>query len=362
MMSSFIPRESVRRKIVSFLYNYSKKCIKSILKTKGKILGVFSLLKNYLNKPRIYKRKINRNSKKIVYVGHSYHKKTKSTTFLIEYLKEYYDVEEVLDESWLGKSFPNLSFIDESYLGVIFFQLLPPKDVIKTIRNDNIIIFPMFDYSKGFDYGYWNDYKAFKIINFSRNLHNRLHSWDFESIYLQYFPKPVNFTPGRNKEIFFWQRLTHFNISTVVKLFKGTGFKIHLHKVVDPGQEFIPPSKEMEKRFKINYSDWFETKDEMLDVIKQKGIYVAPREYEGIGMSFLEAMAMGKAVVAVNNPTMNEYIENGVNGYLFDLKNPKEIDLSNIEQIQKNSYEFMKEGYRKWERDKSKIIIFINKD
>jgi glycosyltransferase involved in cell wall biosynthesis len=99
----------------------------------------------------------------------------------------------------------------------------------------------------------------------------------------------------------------------------------------------------------------------MLDLIKEKGIYIAPRELEGIGMSFLEAMAIGKAVIAVNNPTMNEYIEHGKNGYLFDLKNPKEIDLSNIEQIQKNAYEFMRNGRKKWEKDMHKIIDFIKK-
>ena len=96
-------------------------------------------------------------------------------------------------------------------------------------------------------------------------------------------------------------------------------------------------------------------------LIRQKGIYVAPRDLEGIGMSFLEAMAMGKAVIAVDNPTMNEYIEDGKTGYLFDLKNPKKIDLSNIEQVQKNAFDFMREGRKKWEKDKEKIIDFIKK-
>ena len=70
-------------------------------------------------------------------------------------------------------------------------------------------------------------------------------------------------------------------------------------------------------------------------------------------------MAMGKAVIAVDNPTMNEYINDGENGYLFDLKRPKEIDLSNIKEVQKNSYEFMEEGYKEWEKNKKRIIDFI---
>lgn len=65
------------------------------------------------------------------------------------------------------------------------------------------------------------------------------------------------------------------------------------------------------------------------NAINEKAIFIAPRDYEGIGLSFLEAMAMGKAVVGVNNPTMNEYIADGKIKYFFDLDNIKEIDFSN---------------------------------
>ena len=361
MMSLFVPQESTRRKIISFIYNFSKRSVKFIFKTKSKILSIFLIFKNYLNKPKIYKKKINRNSKKIVYIGHSYHKKTKSTTFLIEYLKEHFEVEEIMDESWLGKPFPDLSFIDDSYLAVIFFQLLPPKNIIDSIKNENIICFPMQDHAGGLDFGFWKDYQDHKVINFSKTLHDKLKKWGFESIYVQYFPKTNEFIPGKSNEIFFWQRLTHINVNTIVKLFKKNKFKINIHKVVDPGQEFIKADKKTEKEYKVTYSDWFETKEEMLGAIKHKGIYVAPREYEGIGMSFLEAMAMGKAVVVVDNPTMNEYIIDGVNGYFFNPKKPKEIDLSNIEQVQKNSYEFMQKGFMDWEKNKQNIIDFIKK-
>jgi FkbM family methyltransferase len=354
-----IPKESLRRKLISFSYNFSKKSFKFFSKIRSKIFSLFLKIKNYFNKPQPHKRKINRNSKKIVYVSHSYHHKTKSTTFLIDYLKEFFDVEVVLDESWLGKSFPDLSFVDESYLGIIFFQLLPPKEIVEDIKNDNIIYFPMYDFSGENSLEYWSQYKNLKIVNFSKTLHNKLKKWSLESVYLQYFPKISDFISGENREVFFWQRLSHININIIVKLFKNKKVNIHLHKAVDPGQEFVLPTKEQEKKYSITYSDWFETKLEMLDVIKQKGIYIAPREYEGIGMSFLEAMAMGKAVISVDNPTMNEYIENGVNGYLFDLKNPKEIDLSNITQVQKNTYEFMKNGFKEWEKNKKLIIDFI---
>lgn len=354
------PVESLRRKSLVKLFRLAKRIVKIIFKIKRKVSTVVLLSKNYLIKFKQIK-KINLKSKKIVYIGHSYHNKTKSTVFLIDYLKEFFDVEVILDESWQGRPAPDLSFIDESYLGVIFFQLLPSREVIEKIKNDNIIYFPMYDQSGRLDYNYWNNYRDLKIINFSDTLHQKLKKWRFETMYVQYFPEKLEFIPGKKDEVFFWQRLTILDISTIIRLLNKEKVKIHIHKAIDPNQSFANPSKEYENKFQITYSDWFDTREEMWDVIKQKGIYIAPREYEGIGMSFLEAMAMGKAVIAINNPTMNEYIRHGKNGYLFDLKNPKEIDLSNIEEVQKNTYKYMQEGNKIWNADKKRIIDFIKK-
>ncbi|MDR2337819.1 MAG: glycosyltransferase [Deltaproteobacteria bacterium] len=96
----------------------------------------------------------------------------------------------------------------------------------------------------------------------------------------------------------------------------------------------------------MTYSNWFENKSDMTDLIKQAGIYIAPRKLEGIGISFLETMVMGKAVIAQDAPTMNEYIENGINVYLVDFNKPEPIDLSNIEWVQKMSGKVRGSGTR----------------
>jgi glycosyltransferase involved in cell wall biosynthesis len=300
--------------------------------------------------------------KKIVYVGHSYHNKTKSTDFLIDYLKQFFDVEVILDESWIGKPFSNLSFVNENYLAVIFFQVLPPPNIFEKIKNTNIIYFPMYDQSGDCSAEFWNNYPNLKIINFSKTLHEKMKEWGFDSIYVQYFPEVREFMPGNKREVFFWQRHTGMNINQIANLFGEDSLKIHIHKAVDPSQEFVQPSPKIEKKYKITYSDWFDTREEMLDLIRKKGIYVAPRSLEGIGMSFLEAMAMGKAVIAVDNPTMNEYITHGENGYLFDMFHPQKIDLSNLEKVQKNAYEFMCRGRERWEKERRSIITFIEKN
>ena len=54
-------------------------------------------------------------------------------------------------------------------------------------------------------------------------------------------------------------------------------------------------------------------------------------------MGFLKAMAMGRCVIAPNTPTMNEYIEDGINGFLYDLRNLSPLKIENVREIQKNA-------------------------
>lgn len=296
---------------------------------------------------------------KIAYIGHSYHVKTKSTEFLINYLKEFYEVEVFADTSWEDGGAFDYSFINDSYKAIVFFQLFPEKEVFKKIKHNNIIFFPMYDGVAGWDVKKWKAYKKTKIINFSSTLHKRLLNWNFNSIYAQYFPEPQEFSPGNIDEIFFWQRINNININTVKTLIGDFDCKIHMHKAIDPFNGFIQPSKEDEEKYKITYSQWFDTKEEMQNLIKTKGIYIAPRIAEGIGMSFLEAMAQGKAVIANDEPTMNEYVINGENGYLFDYKNPQPINLKEVTKIQENAYRYIQTGYENWLNERSKIIDFI---
>lgn len=356
----FLPKSSLRRKTVTKIFEFLKFLLKLTIKFKRKLIDYLLLLCDFLKSKK--RRNVNKKSKKIIFIAHSYHEKTKSYQFLYDYLKKIYDLELIFDSSWLdGGRFPDLSFIDDSYLAVIFWQNTPSQEELNKIKNDNIIFFPMYDAVFKHSYKFWHKCRNMKIICFSKTLHDKLKKWHLDSMYIQYFPEKHEFIQGKEKEIFFWQRLSKIGISVVNKLFPEDGLKIHIHRVVDPGQEFHQPTNEQEKKFQITYSDWFETREEMWDLIKQKGIYMAPREFEGIGMSFLEAMAMGKAVVAVNNPTMNEYIEDGKNGYLFDLKKPKKINLKNMAEIQKNAHEYMCRGFERWEKEKCKIIEFIGK-
>lgn len=297
---------------------------------------------------------------KIIFIAHSYHKKTLSHGFIVDYLKEFFDVEVLFDENWETGKEINWGALNKDYKAVIIFQMFPEKEDLNKITNDNIVYVPMYDHVEKWHFNKWYDCKDIKILSFSSTSHKKLKRWGFNSTYVQYFIEPKEFSPGNQDEVFFWQRISKININTIKKILEKTDVKMHIHKAVDPGQRFIAPSKEDEERFNITYSEWFDTKDQIQEFIKAKGIYIAPRYFEGIGMSFLEAIAQGKLVIAHNRPTMNEYIKNGETGILCNFRHPRSIKIENIKEIQQNAYNYAKQGYEKWLKERETIIKLIN--
>lgn len=300
-------------------------------------------------------------AEKVALIAHSYHKKTKSCNFIVDYLKNFYDVEVIYDDQWETGEELDWSKFNSDYKAIIIFQMFPKNTKnLKKITNNNIIYIPMYDHVEKWSFSKWYECKNIKILSFSSTIYKKLKNWGFNVIYVQYFIEPQQFSPGAKDEVFFWQRNTKININTLIKMFKNEDVKIHIHKALDPEQKFIQPSQKDSEQFQISYSEWFPTNEAVNDLIKTKGIFIAPRFSEGIGMSFLEAMAQGKFIIANNKPTMNEYIENGKTGILCNFKYPKKIKLENIEKIQQNTYNYAKEGYQKWLKESENIIHFIN--
>jgi hypothetical protein len=131
---------------------------------------------------------------------------------------------------------------------------------------------------------------------------------------------------------------------------------INLHQAPDL---VSPPATEIprtdQESYRLRFSAWSEDRSTYDEALREAGIYFAPRLYEGIGMSFLEAMAMGKAVVAADRPTMNEYLTHNVNGYLFDPEDPHPIPLSRFREMGKAARETVERGHRRWLLSREKI-------
>lgn len=59
--------------------------------------------------------------------------------------------------------------------------------------------------------------------------------------------------------------------------------------------------------------------------ISQCSIYVLPSYHEGTPKTVLEAMAMGRAIITTNAPGCKETVKDGVNGYLVDVKDTRQV-------------------------------------
>lgn len=302
--------------------------------------------------------------KKLLYIGHSFHNKTKSSKFIQNILEAKYDFVKFDYDPYVD-AFGKFKVLDEQeYDIVVLWQVMPDISKLrKYLKFDKIAFFPMYDGVPRLSDPLWNEYRECNIINFSKTLHEECKKYGLSSYYIQYFPELAEIkNMGDEKSVFLWQRREEINPDIVEKTLgiENINYLYH-HQVPDPDEELKIPSKNFEGKVKV--STWFDTKDDMNNYMQECAIYFAPRKLEGIGMSFLEAMALGRCVIAPDFPTMNEYIQNGVNGYLYKSpKHPKKIEIQNVRKIQENARKYIEDGYKKWEQDKFKILDWIESD
>lgn len=308
--------------------------------------------------------------KRILYIGHTFHLKTKSNLFLLDILKDY-DIDMVSMDPHEELSYASIqSRCGQHYDILLCWQVMPSILQIKQyISFDKGVLFPMADFFYAvmpLKDPVWQEYVEFQIINFCKAVHEELSAAGFSSYYIQYFPKPAE-TPqwGNPGGVFFWQRVTHINPHTLFFLLRDMTElnAVHMHYALDPGEEKIEIPRNNFPGKNITESEWFDTKEKMYEVMEQFGLYMAPRYIEGIGMSFLEAMAHGRCVIAPDAPTMNEYIVNGETGFLYERTSeitPLPIqDLKTVRRIQENAYEYVKRGYAEWKRKRPEIKAWI---
>lgn len=302
---------------------------------------------------------------RIAYIDHSYHAQTGSTTFLADLLREIGEVDVHFDDGWLGRENLDLSAIlARDYDVIVLFQV---ERHAKPLNDSSarVIFVPMYDSCLPFPDRFWKELTRIEILCFSRTLYERLDGWGLRARYAQYFPDvsrfAVNAAPAPAG--FFWCRRPEPSWQTIKTLLGGSQLSwINIHRArnpLDAGPLVLSPGDE--ERYHLRFTQWSEDKTDYTRALHEVGIVFAPRLQEGIGMAFLESMAMGKAVVAADNPTMNEYITHQVNGYLFDPKNPAPLDLSRFRQIGQAAHQSMERGSFRWDRSKEAIKEWIVK-
>ena len=305
--------------------------------------------------------------KKILFINHKFHLKTKSNIFVQEILKSKFEVKVISIDPSVGElpSFEktNLDIFD----CVILFQL----DYLGSYflkRNKPTIVIPMYDASGPLKDSHWNVLKKALVISFSLEIHRRVQTLGLESLYIRYYPKLKNenlkITNDEKKlKVFFWERLpdTNINEDTIIKLINNLPIEsLHIHEAHDPNRKKSKSQNSLNS-FPITRSKWFKDKNDLIQKIIDSDIYIAPRYSEGIGQGFLEAMSFGCCVIANDDCTHNEYIDNWVNGILvnFYAEDISEInsDILTIKNICKNSFASIKKGRQNWDQFYSKLFV-----
>ena len=307
---------------------------------------------------------------RIAYVDHSYHAKTNSTQFLPDILRRHgHIVDFFWDEEWNGGTAIPFSRVADYNVVIMFQCRCAAKKLYFRKLHPNVIYIPMLD-SFGIATGplynltsHWKPFQGCKVLSFSSAVHSITIAFGIRSLYVRYYQEPVFCSlPTDGLRGFFWIRHEDLVSWPMVRTLLGetTFARLHIHIATDPGSPppSLPSKEEMEK-YNITTSTWFENKKDLLDILEQSNIYFAPRREEGIGQSFLEAMARGQCVVAPDNGTMNEYIIHGLNGLLYSLDRLAPLDFSRWAEMGKNAQKSVEWGVTRWHEQEQRVVDFI---
>lgn len=300
---------------------------------------------------------------KLLFVGHYFHQKTTSSRFFIDVLKTRFEVTEVFVDPSRDGQIDNL---ENEYEYIVLWQVdyLAPQFLN---LGKKVIVVPMYDASGGLCSLHWKISKNARFLCFSRKLHLLISAAGCKSLLVKYFIKPAEtFRNNFDKlKIFFWQRRPQSGLDWRLceRLFGHQIHHLHVHLPADPPYGNYPATKITPNYdYKLTTSNWFNTKTELLNSIADCNVYIAPRAAEGIGMSFLEAFALGRVVIAHDDATQNEYIANWVNGILINKDNSGRIDYNPqlFARLGRTAHLAAHNGEKEWtQKFVPKILDFI---
>ena len=257
---------------------------------------------------------------KIAFLDNAFHLRTKSSLFFVELLERLGTVVHFHVNIYELSMAAEIATADFDL--VVLWQTEYFAPYFLSCGKKTVVI-PMYDGCAGASNLYWQSMREARAVNFCQKLHFRHQSLGLSSFYARYFPDPsaiVPVTDFSSLRGFLWQRRPDQKIDwrLAYALIPQGMDSLHVHLVSDHGHNEDPPPP-------ITLSWWADDKNAYGSHMAQANLFFASRRTEGIGMSTLEAMAMGMCVVANDDATANEYIIDKQNGRLFTVpSNPGE--------------------------------------
>jgi len=206
---------------------------------------------------------------------------------------------------------------------LVFCQVQPPPEILAEPRA-RIVWLPMWDDARHYSPGWWRTLPRdrVRVAAFARPVAQAAARAGLPMLPLRFHKNPAEFPEAnwRNgRVLFYWNRTGLATREFLERLCEELRVD-HLifRAATDP--DFAGGAYELPghlRHAQVTNLSPFLPKSDYGALLRQANLYLAPRLYEGVGLTFLEAMCSGCAVLAHDTPTMNEYIAHGRNGWLF---------------------------------------------
>ena len=302
---------------------------------------------------------------KSLLIDMSFHAKTGSASFIKDILSTLGEVDVMYDDSFSPRPQceADLSKALEYDLVWVHQQTYVAL-ICARIGVKNLVFSPMYDSG-------WPDTDLTQlkeqamVICFSSRQYFELQSSGFKHLlYVKYFPKPSEYQISDFKTLrpFFMQRRQMPDWKLVREILGDNHYEKINYKYAPDYNDFPIPNLNERHANKLEMTGWTQTKEQGMIPVKESNLYFAPREIEGIGLAFLDAMAMGIPVVSPNRATANEYICHNVTGWLYEMAFPEvlpQLTEAKLFEMSRNVREYMEAGYRQWKRDVWEIKNFV---
>ena len=307
--------------------------------------------------------------KHINLICHKAHLVSGSVNFIKELFKKEFTVDIIIGDQKLQHTRALLKNKTDAIFVLWQTEYLAPWLVS---LGKKVVVFPMYDGCGNAPKSYFKILDHTYLFNFSKKLHQRCIDAGIVSYHLTYYPEPSNDKKQTKKisRLFYWLRRPNSSLSEsfITELFSPFVDNIHIHD--RPDQYKLDKSGSRVPDGFISTSNWFKRKKDLVSLISSSKYYLAPRESEGIGMAFLEAMNEGCIVFANRNSTHDQYIYDGYNGFLIDFTSgDKQLIQSQIEKafniintgraIGENARNFMQKGFPIWQAQSENLLKIL---
>ncbi|WP_171097553.1 glycosyltransferase [Ruegeria sp. HKCCD7255] len=309
--------------------------------------------------------------KRAAFIGHTFHEKTGSSKFFQEIVSKFFEVDSFFFDPADPYGFDYTPFLDNEYEHLFFWQSELAASRLYHHVSGQFNIIPMYDGSIQLKEEFWQRFPRATFVSFSFAMHSILQAARCNSVLVRYYPEVETrlWQADGPLSAYFWERRpgTDYDGETVIEACRVLGIqKLQIHLAGDFSSEIeerkatlLASASSGGPTIELAFSQWYESKAQAIAEARKHAVYFAPREAEGIGMSFLEAMASGQIVIGPDKPTLNEYISDGETGFLLGKNHGSEslpsLTENGLLEMSDRILESVARGRKNWLQDVKRL-------